>query len=62
MINFFYKTAEKFSLDIEIAAMVDHIHEVIFVIRKRDPRYEARKVKDISEHYFGKKKPKSRAR
>jgi predicted SAM-dependent methyltransferase len=57
MVEFFYKTAEKFSLDIEIAAMVNHIHEVIFVIRKRDPKYEARKVKDIEEHYFGDRKP-----
>lgn len=57
MVEFFYKTAEKFSLNIEIAAMVSHVHEVIFVIRKRDPKYEDRKVKDIAKHYFGNKKP-----
>lgn len=57
MVDFFYKTAEKFSLNIEIAAMVNNVHEVIFVIRKRDPKHEARKVKDIARHYFGNKKP-----
>ncbi len=53
LVEFFYKTAEKLSLDIEIEAMASNVHEVIFVIRKLDPHKELAKVRSIQKHYFG---------
>jgi hypothetical protein len=58
LIEFFYKTAGEFSLNIEVEAMVNNIHEVIFVIRKFDPRKESAKVRSISNHYFGNRRVK----
>lgn len=56
LVEFFYETADTFSLDLEIEAMANNIHEVVFVIRKCDPGAENTKVKDIAKHYFNNKK------
>jgi predicted SAM-dependent methyltransferase len=56
LVNFFYKTAEKYSLNFEIEAVMNNVHEVVFIIKKRDPRSEAIKINAIKKHYFGKKR------
>lgn len=53
LVELFHKTAKRFSLGIEIEAMANNIHEVVFVIRKVDKKSEAQKIKDIKKHYFG---------
>ncbi len=58
MIDFFYNTAEKFNLDIEIEAMASNVHEVIFIIRKQLKNSQQVKIKAIQKQYFGKKRPK----
>ncbi len=57
MVELFYETANRFALDIEVEAIVNNIHEVVFIVRKRDPKYEARRVKDIANQYFGNRRP-----
>jgi predicted SAM-dependent methyltransferase len=57
MVEFFYETLKKFSLDIEIEAMINNVHEVVFIIKKGDPKQESKKVKAIEQCYFGKKPP-----
>jgi len=54
LVEFFNKTAERFSLNIEIEAMINNMHEVIFIIKKFDQRKESAKVKSIEKHYFSK--------
>lgn len=53
LVDFFNKTAKKFSLEIEIEAMANNIHEVVFIVRKRDAKVESGKIKSIAKHYFG---------
>jgi predicted SAM-dependent methyltransferase len=54
LVEFFYKTAEKFSLNLEIEAIANNVHEVIFIIRKIDKKSETEKIKSIRKHYFKK--------
>ena len=61
LIEFFYKTAEKFGLSINIEAMVQNMHEVIFIIKKLDPRKESARVRSIKKHYFSPGHPKLRS-
>ena len=58
MVDLFYKTREKFSLKLEIQAMINNVHEVVFVVQKLDPTAENAKTKAITKHYFGYKKAK----
>lgn len=60
MIDFFYDTAEKFNLDMEIEAMASNMHEVIFIIRKQSKSSQQVKIKAIQKQYFGKKRPKTK--
>lgn len=52
LVEFFYKTAEKYDLNLEIEAIANNVHEVIFIIRKVDKKIESTKVKAIKQHYL----------
>jgi len=56
LIEFFNRTAEEFSLDLEIQAMANNVHEVVFIIQRRDPKVEKRKVKSIEKAVFSSKR------
>jgi predicted SAM-dependent methyltransferase len=52
LVEFFYETSKRFSLDLEIQALINNQHEAVFIIQKLNPKEENKRIKSIEKHYF----------